>query len=120
MVDAAASFDGNRVAANEISARSMRADQGRWTAAASDGAGLADYIQFCASALFAPAQSASWVSNWATATSADMVVATLACERLEATSALAVQMAKEAEGRAEDHGVFGRIFSALTAQGVRG
>ncbi len=47
-------------------------------------------------------------------------VATLACERLEATSALAVQMAKEAEGRAEDHGVFGRIFSALTAQGVRG
>ncbi|TPI09198.1 GNAT family N-acetyltransferase [Mesorhizobium sp. B4-1-3] len=86
MVDAAASFDGNRVAANEISARSMRTDQGRWTAAASDGAGLADYAQFCASALFAPAQSASWVSNWATATGADMVVATLACDARPALS----------------------------------
>jgi CelD/BcsL family acetyltransferase involved in cellulose biosynthesis len=86
MVDAAASFDGNRVADNEISARSMRADQGRWTAAASDGAGLAGYAQFCASALFAPAQSASWVSNWATATGADMVVATMACDARPALS----------------------------------
>lgn len=86
MVDAAASFDGNRVAANEISARSMRADQGRWTATASDGAGLAGYAQFCASALFAPAQSASWVSNWATATGADMVVAMMACDARPALS----------------------------------
>lgn len=86
MVDAAASFDGNRVAANEISARSMRADQGRWTVAASDGAGLADYTQFCASALFAPAQSASWVNNWAAATGADMVVATLTCDARPALS----------------------------------
>ncbi|MBN9549824.1 MAG: GNAT family N-acetyltransferase [Alphaproteobacteria bacterium] len=77
MVDAIASFDGNRVVVNEAPARSMRADQGRWAATASDGAALADYVQFCASALFAPAQSASWVSNWASATSADIVVATL-------------------------------------------
>ena len=86
MVDAAASFDGNRVAANEASVRPMRADQGRWTATASDGTGLADYVQFCASAVFAPAQSASWVSNWATATGADIVVATLACEGRPALS----------------------------------
>ena len=86
MVDAAASFDGNRVAANEASVRPMRADQGRWTATASDGTGLADYAQFCASAVFAPAQSASWVSNWTTATGADIVVATLACEGRPALS----------------------------------
>lgn len=47
-------------------------------------------------------------------------VATLACQRLDATSRLAVQMAKEAEDRAEDQGVFGRIFGALTAQSARG
>ncbi|MDX8452523.1 GNAT family N-acetyltransferase [Mesorhizobium sp. VK9D] len=86
MVDAAASFDGNRVAAKEASARSMRADRGRWVASASDGTGLADYVQFCASALFAPAQSASWVSNWATATGADIVVATLSCDGRPALS----------------------------------
>ncbi|MDG4877782.1 GNAT family N-acetyltransferase [Mesorhizobium sp. WSM4935] len=86
MVDAAASFDGNRVAANEVSARPIGAYPSRWAATASDGAGLAGYVQFCASALFAPAQSASWVSNWATATGADMVVATLACDGRPALS----------------------------------
>ncbi|TPJ45634.1 GNAT family N-acetyltransferase [Mesorhizobium sp. B2-7-1] len=80
MVDATASFDGNQIAANEISARPMRADQGRWIATASGAAGLADYAQLCASALYAPAQSASWVSNWAAATGADMVIATLDCD----------------------------------------
>ncbi|RWD92752.1 GNAT family N-acetyltransferase [Mesorhizobium sp.] len=80
MVDAAASFDGNRVAANEAPARAPASNQTRLTAAVSDGAGLADYAQFCASALFAPAQSASWVRNWAAETKADMVVATLNAE----------------------------------------
>ncbi|KUM28464.1 acetyltransferase [Mesorhizobium loti] len=73
MVDAATSFDGNRVAANEAPARAVAS----MTAAASDGASLADYAAFCASALFAPAQSASWVRNWAAETKADMVIATL-------------------------------------------
>jgi CelD/BcsL family acetyltransferase involved in cellulose biosynthesis len=77
MVDAIASFDGNRPAANEASARPVRTDGGRWVATAGDGTALADYAQFCASALFAPAQSASWVGNWASATSADIIVATL-------------------------------------------
>ncbi|TGP52397.1 GNAT family N-acetyltransferase [bacterium M00.F.Ca.ET.230.01.1.1] len=86
MVDAAASFDGNRVAANEVSARPVKADQGRWAAALSGGAGLVDYAQFCASALYAPAQSASWVSNWAAATGADIIVATLACDGRPALS----------------------------------
>ncbi|MDX8507160.1 GNAT family N-acetyltransferase [Mesorhizobium captivum] len=75
MVDAAASFDGNRIAANEAPARAPASSQGRLTAAVSDG--LADYAEFCASALFAPAQSPSWVRNWAAETRADMVVATL-------------------------------------------
>ncbi|RVD54556.1 GNAT family N-acetyltransferase [Mesorhizobium sp. M2D.F.Ca.ET.185.01.1.1] len=86
MVDAAASFDGNRVAANEVSARPVKASQGRWAAALSGGAGLVDYAQFCASALYAPAQSASWVSNWAAATGADIIVATLACDGRPALS----------------------------------
>ena len=40
MVDAAASFDGNRIAANEAPARAPTSRQARLTAAASDGAGL--------------------------------------------------------------------------------
>jgi len=86
MVDAAASFDGNRIAANEAPARAPTSRQARLTAAASDGAGLADYAEFCASALFAPAQSASWVRNWAAETQADMVVATLDVESRSALS----------------------------------
>ncbi|WFP61163.1 GNAT family N-acetyltransferase [Mesorhizobium sp. WSM4904] len=78
MVDAAASFDGNRVAANEAPARAPASSPDRLTTAV--GAGLADYAEFCASALFAPAQSASWVRNWAAETKSDMVVATLNIE----------------------------------------
>ncbi len=40
-------------------------------------------------------------------------VATLACERLDRTSALVVQLRKEAEGKAAEQGVLGRIFNAL-------
>lgn len=47
-------------------------------------------------------------------------VATLACERLEKTSALVVELRREAEERAEDHGMFGRIFGALTSPTSRG
>ncbi|RRI00934.1 GNAT family N-acetyltransferase [Mesorhizobium tamadayense] len=84
MVDAAASFDGNRVAVNEAPARAPASSQGRLTTAVS--AGLADYAELCASALFAPPQSASWVRNWAAETKADMVVATLNVEGRPALS----------------------------------
>jgi CRP/FNR family transcriptional regulator, cyclic AMP receptor protein len=47
-------------------------------------------------------------------------VATLACERLDRTSALVVSLRKDAEDKAGDHGVFGRIFSALSAPSSRG
>lgn len=47
-------------------------------------------------------------------------VATLACERLDRTSALLVQLRKEAEDKAGDSGVFGRIFGALTSPASRG
>lgn len=47
-------------------------------------------------------------------------VATLACERLERTSALVVQLRKEAADRADDQGMFGRIFSALSGPSSRG
>ncbi|MDX8446650.1 GNAT family N-acetyltransferase [Mesorhizobium captivum] len=84
MVDAAASFDGNRVAANEAPARAPASSQIRLTAAVSDG--LAHYAEFCASALFAPAQSPSWVRNWAAETKADMVVAALNADSRPALS----------------------------------
>lgn len=41
-------------------------------------------------------------------------VATLACERLDRTSALVVELRKQADGRAAEQGVLGRIVSALT------
>jgi CRP-like cAMP-binding protein len=47
-------------------------------------------------------------------------VATLACERLDRTSALLVEMRKDAEGKAEEQGLLGRIFSSLVAPPPRG
>jgi CRP/FNR family cyclic AMP-dependent transcriptional regulator len=47
-------------------------------------------------------------------------VATLACERLDRTSALLVELRKEAEGKVEEQGLLGRIFSSLTAPAPRG
>ena len=41
-------------------------------------------------------------------------VATLACARLEATSALLVQLRKESEGKAAEQGLLSRIFAAVT------
>ena len=46
-------------------------------------------------------------------------VATLACERLDRTSALLVELRKESEGKAEEQGLLSRIFNALTAPEVR-
>jgi CRP/FNR family transcriptional regulator, cyclic AMP receptor protein len=42
-------------------------------------------------------------------------VATLACERLDRTSAVLVELRKETAGRASEQGILSRIFSALTA-----
>jgi CRP-like cAMP-binding protein len=42
-------------------------------------------------------------------------VATLACERLDRTSALLVELRKETEGKASEQGLLSRIFSALSA-----
>jgi CRP/FNR family transcriptional regulator, cyclic AMP receptor protein len=41
-------------------------------------------------------------------------VATLACERLDRTSAVLVELRKETEGKASEQGILSRIFSALT------
>jgi CRP-like cAMP-binding protein len=41
-------------------------------------------------------------------------VATLACERLDRTSALLVEMRKETEGKASEQGLLSRLFSAMT------
>ena len=41
-------------------------------------------------------------------------VATLACERLDRTTALLVQLRKDSEGRSGEQSLLGRIFSSLT------
>jgi enterochelin esterase-like enzyme len=49
---------------------------------------------------------------------AAMHVATLACERLNATSAVLVDLRKEAEG-GKEHGFLERLFGAVTGADVR-
>ena len=80
MVDATASFEGNRLAATEASPRALPADSAGLSVSVADGSALAAYAEFCRSALFAPAQSAAWILNWAAHTEADAVVATLGTE----------------------------------------
>ena len=106
MVDATASFDGNRVATNQASPRPLAAIGDGLATTVRDGAGLADYAEFCASAVFAPAQSPSWVGNWSSKTKADMVIATLGVEgrpalalALEVTSHGPFRLARFTGGR---------------------
>jgi CelD/BcsL family acetyltransferase involved in cellulose biosynthesis len=80
MVDATASFDGNRLAATEASARALPRDQADLSISVVSAEGLAAYAEFCRSALFAPAQSAAWILNWAAQVGPDLLVATLSAE----------------------------------------
>ncbi|UVK37312.1 GNAT family N-acetyltransferase [Mesorhizobium sp. AR10] len=80
MVDATASFDGNRLAASEASPRAVPIDQTGLSVSVADRAALAAYAQFSRSVLFAPAQSASWILNWTAQTGPDILVATLSAE----------------------------------------
>ena len=80
MVDATASFDGNRLAATEASPRTLPADQAGLSISVMCAEGLAAYAGFCRSALFAPAQSAGWILNWAEQVGPDLLVATLSAE----------------------------------------
>ena len=79
MVDAAASFDGNRLAATEASSRASPGVSVVSVSAAS-GEALADYADFCRSALFAPAQSSGWVRHWTAQIAPDWLLATLTAE----------------------------------------
>ncbi|ESZ27683.1 MULTISPECIES: GNAT family N-acetyltransferase [unclassified Mesorhizobium] len=80
MVDATASFDGNRLAATEASSRALPRDHADLSISVASTDGLAAYAEFCRSALFGPAQSAAWVQNWAAETRPDLLVATLSVE----------------------------------------
>ncbi|MER8414895.1 GNAT family N-acetyltransferase [Mesorhizobium sp. M0140] len=80
MVDATASFDGNRLAATEASSRALPRDHADLSISVASADGLAAYAEFCRSALFGPAQSAAWVQNWAAETRPDLLVATLSVE----------------------------------------
>ncbi|MGX9143932.1 GNAT family N-acetyltransferase [Mesorhizobium sp. 128a] len=77
MVDATASFDGNRLAASKASARATASDQTSLSVSIADAAALAAYADFCRSALFAPAQSAAWACAWTAQANPDAIVATL-------------------------------------------
>lgn len=80
MVDATASFDGNRLAATEASSRALPRDRAGLSISVASTDGLAAYAEFCRSALFGPAQGAAWVLNWAAETRPDLLVATLSAE----------------------------------------
>ncbi|MFD2058854.1 GNAT family N-acetyltransferase [Mesorhizobium calcicola] len=80
MVDATASFDGNRLAATESSSRALPLHQAGLSISVVSAEGLAAYAEFCRSALFAPAQSAAWILNWAGQAGPNLVVATLSAE----------------------------------------
>ncbi|WP_027038402.1 GNAT family N-acetyltransferase [Mesorhizobium ciceri] len=80
MVDATASFDGNRLAATEASSRALPRDHAGLSISVASTDGLGAYAEFCRSALFGPAQSAAWILNWAAETRPDLLVATLSAE----------------------------------------
>ncbi|MER9584329.1 GNAT family N-acetyltransferase [Mesorhizobium sp. M0276] len=80
MVDATASFDGNRLAATEASPRALPQDHAGLSISVVSADGLAAYAEFCRSALFGPAQSAAWVLNWAAQVGPDLLVATLSAD----------------------------------------
>jgi CelD/BcsL family acetyltransferase involved in cellulose biosynthesis len=80
MVDATASFDGNRLEAMESAPRALPAGHAGLSVSVADGAAFAAYAEFCRSALFAPAQSPAWILNWAKYAKADTVLATLNAE----------------------------------------
>ncbi|MBZ9771227.1 GNAT family N-acetyltransferase [Mesorhizobium sp. CO1-1-8] len=79
MVDATASFDGNRRAATDT-ARALPRDHAGLSISVASAEGLAAYAEFCRSALYAPAQSASWILNWVGQVESDLLVATLSAE----------------------------------------
>ncbi|MER9296107.1 GNAT family N-acetyltransferase [Mesorhizobium sp. M0621] len=80
MVDATASFDGNRLAVTEASSRALPRDHAGLSFSVVSAEGLTAYAEFCRSALFAPAQSAAWVLNWVAQVRPDLLVATLSAE----------------------------------------
>jgi len=77
MVDASASFDGNRLAASAASPRARPVDAAGLSVSAAGFDALAGYAEFCGSALFAPAQNPDWIGHWAKEVHADIVIATL-------------------------------------------
>ncbi|TPK66469.1 GNAT family N-acetyltransferase [Mesorhizobium sp. B2-4-19] len=77
MIDAMASFDGNRLAATEASPRALPKDAAGPSVSVAGAEGLAAYAGFCRSALYAPAQGATWILNWAAQFEPDLFVATL-------------------------------------------
>ncbi|TPK74644.1 GNAT family N-acetyltransferase [Mesorhizobium sp. B2-4-15] len=80
MVDAMASFDGNRLAAIGASPRALPGDTAGPSISVAGAEGLAAYARFCRSAVCAPAQGATWVLNWAAQVKPEFLVATLALE----------------------------------------
>jgi CelD/BcsL family acetyltransferase involved in cellulose biosynthesis len=80
MVDAAASFDGNRLAATEASPRALPRNHAGLSISVASTDGLVAYAEFCRSALFAPPQGAAWILNWAAEVRPDLLVATLSTE----------------------------------------
>ncbi|MBZ9744348.1 GNAT family N-acetyltransferase [Mesorhizobium sp. CO1-1-7] len=93
MVDATASFDGKRLAASQTSPRTLPRNAAGPLVSIAAAEGLAAYATFCRSTLYAPAQSAAWVLNWAAEVRPDLLIATLELEGKPAF-ALALEVVK--------------------------
>ncbi len=89
MIDATASFDGNGSAAAVAMQRASSARAVHVAVAAASPETLAAYEQFCASAVFAPAQSASWVRHWVGEVRPDAIIAAL---RIDGSPVLALAL----------------------------
>ncbi|KQZ13329.1 acetyltransferase [Mesorhizobium sp. Root554] len=77
MIDATASFDGNGSTAAMAMQRASSGPAVSVTVSAASSETLAAYEQFCRSAVFAPAQSGSWVRHWVGEVHPDSLIAML-------------------------------------------
>jgi CelD/BcsL family acetyltransferase involved in cellulose biosynthesis len=80
MVDATASFDGKNLAQSGTPPLIFAQSRAGRTVSISTGDALAEYVDFCGTAQFAPAQSAAWVRHWIAETRPDAVLATLSLD----------------------------------------
>lgn len=89
MVDATVPFDRNEMAQPGMPLQAFAQSPARRTVSAGNAGVLAEYVNFCSTALSAPAQGAQWVRHWIAETGPDAILATLS---LDGTPVLALAL----------------------------